>query len=75
MFFTFDPKTKTSKFNSPKYYENINIRNFHCGHVIAESKGGDSTIKNVRPICAACNSSMGTMSMSEFTKTYFGRDV
>lgn len=56
-------------------YENINIRNFHCGHVIAESKGGDSTIKNLRPICAACNSSMGTMSMSEFTKTYFGRDV
>ena len=28
LFFTFDPKTKTSKFNSSKYYENINIRDF-----------------------------------------------
>ena len=28
LFFTFDPKTKNSKFNDPKYYENINIRDF-----------------------------------------------
>jgi hypothetical protein len=28
LFFTFDPKTKNSKFNSEKYYENINIRDF-----------------------------------------------
>ena len=56
-------------------YENINIRNFHCGHVIAESKGGDLTIKNLRPICAPCNASMGTMSMHEFVLTYFGRSI
>ena len=55
--------------------ELISIRNFHCGHVIAEAKGGDSTINNLRPICAACNSSMGTMSMNEFTKTFFGWEV
>ena len=55
--------------------EDIRIRNFHCGHVIAESKGGDLTIKNLRPICAACNISMGTMSMNEFTKTFFGWEV
>ena len=28
LFFTFDPKTKNSKFNSEKYYDNINIRDF-----------------------------------------------
>ena len=28
LFFTFDPKTKNSTFNSEKYYENINIRDF-----------------------------------------------
>ena len=28
LFFTFDPKTKNSNFNSEKYYENINIRDF-----------------------------------------------
>lgn len=57
--------------------EIISIRSFHCGHVIAESKGGDLTIANLRPICAACNGSMGTRSMgtrsmNEFTKEYFG---
>jgi len=55
--------------------EKIDQRNFHCGHVIAESKGGDLNIKNLRPICAACNASMGTQSMNEFTKTFFGREI
>ena len=55
--------------------EKIDIRNFHCGHVIAESKGGDLTIKNLRPICAPCNASMGTMSMNDFALTYFGYSV
>jgi len=55
--------------------EKIDQRNYHCGHVIAESKGGDLNIKNLRPICAACNGSMGTQSMNEFTKTFFGREI
>jgi hypothetical protein len=50
----------------------ISNRSFHCGHVIAESKGGDMTINNLRPICEACNGSMGTKSMNEFTKEFFG---
>jgi len=49
----------------------ITNRSFHCGHVIAESKGGDMTINNLRPICEACNGSMGTQSMNEFTKAFF----
>lgn len=53
----------------------IDLSNFHCGHVIAESKGGDLTIKNLRPICAACNSAMGTRSMNEFTREFFGWEV
>lgn len=52
--------------------ERINIRNFHCGHVIAEANGGDMTINNLRPICAPCNLSMGTRSMNEFTSEFFG---
>ena len=55
--------------------EKVDARSFQCGHVIAESKGGDLTIKNLRPICQPCNSSMGTRSMNEFTKEYFGREV
>lgn len=53
----------------------ISNRSFHCGHVIAESKGGDMNINNLRPICADCNGSMGTRSMNEFTKEFFGWTV
>ena len=52
--------------------EKITNRNFHCGHVLAESRGGDVNIKNLRPICAACNGSMATQSMNEFTQEWFG---
>jgi len=55
--------------------EKIDARKFDCGHVIAESKGGDMTIKNLRPICRPCNGSMGTQSMNEFTKENFGWEV
>jgi hypothetical protein len=53
----------------------ISVRSFHCGHVIADAKGGDMTINNLRPICAPCNGGMGTRSMNEFTKEYFGWTV
>jgi hypothetical protein len=56
-------------------HERIDIRNFHCGHVIAESKGGSLMLDNLRPICAPCNGSMGTMSMNEFTQQFFGWTV
>jgi hypothetical protein len=53
----------------------ISIRNFHCGHVIAEANGGDSNINNLRPICAPCNLSMGKRSMNDFTQGFFGWSV
>ena len=55
--------------------EKIDSNNFHCGHVIAEAKGGDLTVPNLRPICPPCNSSMGTRSMQEFAKEFFGRTI
>jgi hypothetical protein len=55
--------------------ERIDVRNFHCGHVIAEAKGGDLTINNLRPVCPPCNLSMGTRSMNEFTSEFFGWTV
>ena len=38
---------------------------FHCGHIIAEAKGGETIVSNLKPICQNCNSSMGT------TNNYF----
>jgi hypothetical protein len=43
---------------------------FHCGHIIAESKGGKLHVDNLKPICNCCNSSMGTQDMNEYIKKY-----
>jgi len=39
---------------------------FECGHIISRSNGGSDFVENLRPICALCNKSMGTMNMIEF---------
>ena len=49
----------------------ITQMNFHCGHVVAEAKGGKTTLNNLRPICSTCNLSMRTMNMFEFRMKYF----
>ena len=46
----------------------IEITTFDVGHVISEKEGGTLEINNLRPICAACNHSMGAMNMIEFVK-------
>ncbi len=47
----------------------INVFDFHVGHNIPESKGGSTTITNLKPICARCNLSMGSQfSIEEWTQ-------
>lgn len=36
---------------------------FECGHVLAEARGGEVTIENLRPICRECNVKMATQSI------------
>jgi len=36
----------------------ITVFNYECGHNIPESKGGETTIDNLFPICSSCNKSM-----------------
>lgn len=43
---------------------------FHCGHIVADAAGGATTVENLRPICGACNLSMGTMNMGVYQQTY-----
>ena len=50
--------------------ETITNANWHCGHIISESKGGMVNVNNLRPICAGCNSSMGKNNMYDFMKKY-----
>jgi len=44
----------------------IKMNSFHCGHVVAEANGGSTSVENLRPICAACNTSMATENMDVF---------
>ena len=37
----------------------INVFDFQAGHDMPESKGGDTSISNLVPICGRCNLSMG----------------
>ena len=43
-----------------RWCENIiSVFDFHAGHNIPESKGGPTTLENLKPICSRCNLSMG----------------
>lgn len=46
----------------------INVFNFQCGHVQAESKGGQTTVENLIPLCSRCNLSMGTLHMDSWNE-------
>ncbi len=49
----------------------INPFTFETGHNIPESKGGLTTVDNLRPICAQCNKSMGNKySIDEFSAQF-----
>jgi len=49
----------------------ITQMNFHCAHVVAEALGGQTTVDNLRPTCAACNLSMGKQNLNEFKNAHF----
>jgi len=49
----------------------IGQSNFHAGHIISEFNGGKITVDNILPICAGCNSSMGTKNMDSFIKEHY----
>jgi hypothetical protein len=48
----------------------ISNTNFEVGHVISEKNGGTLEINNLRPICFACNHSMGIENMIDFVVKY-----
>lgn len=69
------------EYNGKKYkgtcyccQETIEINNWHAGHVISESSGGETKLSNLRPVCASCNLSMGTQNMKEFKKNHWDDD-
>lgn len=39
---------------------------FEADHIIPESKGGQTNVENLRPICSTCNRSLNNTDMEEF---------
>ena len=49
----------------------INAFDFQCGHNVPESKGGQTHMDNLIPICARCNNSMGShFTIDEWNKKF-----
>lgn len=48
----------------------VDILDFHCGHVEPYSLRKNNTIENLKAICALCNYSMGTRNMYDFILEY-----
>ena len=44
---------------------------WHVGHIVPHANGGSDTASNLRPLCASCNTSMGTQNMDEFKAQYY----
>ena len=52
----------------------INPYDCHQSHIIPESKGGETDIGNLRPLCSACNQGMGNRyTIIEWEETYGGK--
>lgn len=44
---------------------------FEAGHIVPESKGGNTNLENLLPICGSCNRSMGNRySITEFSNQF-----
>jgi hypothetical protein len=44
----------------------ITFDNFECGHIVAVSKGGRTTLDNLKPICRPCNMDMRNTNLEEY---------
>jgi len=49
----------------------LDILNFHAGHIISEKNGGLPESKNLIPICSSCNLSMGTENYQDYMKNHY----
>ena len=49
----------------------IDVMDFHAGHIISEKHGGLINIDNIIPICSQCNTSMNSEDMDLYIKNYY----
>ena len=59
------------KCNTTWCYNKVTVFDFQAGHIIAESKGGPTSLDNLVVICARCNLSMSNKyTFVEWCKQY-----
>lgn len=51
-------------------HQKLQYECWEAGHIVAEVNGGETSLENLRPICVACNRSMGRMNMTDFMRKY-----
>lgn len=55
----------------PWCFNSISVFDFQAGHNVPESKGGETKLPNLIPICSRCNTSMGnTYTIDEWSKMH-----
>lgn len=71
---TYNGECFKSKCHVSWCHNTITVFNFEAGHDIPESKGGATCLDNLKPICSACNKSMGNMyTISEYSRVFAPR--
>ncbi len=48
----------------------ISAFHFECGHIYPESRGGETAIENLIPLCSYCNKSLGSNDFREWKRKY-----
>ena len=55
--------------------EDLSDKEIHMDHVIAESKGGETTYNNLQVTCRKCNLAKGVLTELEFTEQLRARAI
>ena len=55
--------------------EDLSDKEIHLDHVIAESKGGETTYTNLQVTCRKCNLAKGVLTELEFTEQLRSRAI
>ncbi len=53
----------------------ITQQSFHAGHIVPKVENGSNALSNLVPLCASCNTSMGSTNFYDFVAMYFAEQT
>lgn len=51
--------------------KSVDYDGWECGHILADSKGGDVIMDNLKVLCSSCNRSMGNIHMGDYMREWY----